>query len=117
MKKTTILAIFVTFFWLAGVTTLVCLKWASFNSLTPNEWGDFLANSVAFPLALTWLVAGYLQQGKELRINIRALKEQQRELERRVMATNEVIIRSETPVQTSASLTQMANVGMQERAV
>lgn len=116
MKKTTILAIFVTFFWLAGVLTLVSLKWASFNSLTPNEWGDFLASSVAVPLALTWLVAGYLQQGKELRVNIRVLKEQQRELERRV-ASHEVVVRSETPVQANASLSQMANVGMQERAV
>ena len=114
MKKTTILAIFVTFFWLAGVATLVYLKWASFNSLTPNEWGDFLASSVAFPLALTWLVAGYLQQGKELRVNIRALKEQQRELERRVMGNNGLVIDTEIQLQAATSLTK---VGMQERVV
>jgi len=117
MKKTTILAFFVTFFWLAGVTTLVSLRWSGFNSLSPNEWGDFLATSVAFPLALIWLVAGYLQRNRELRINIRVLKELQRELERRLRASNEGMIRSEASATESASITQIANVTVQERAM
>lgn len=49
------------------------------NKLPPNEWGD-LAAGFAAPLAFFWLVQGFLQQGKELRLSSRALMLQVEEL-------------------------------------
>jgi len=48
-----------------------------------NEWGDFCAGFFA-PLALFWLVLGYLQQGDELKQNTRALELQLEELKQTV---------------------------------
>lgn len=48
----------------------------------PNEYGDFLAGLCA-PLAFLWLVLGFFQQGKELRLQVKELAnsvEQSREL-------------------------------------
>ncbi len=49
------------------------------RKLPPNEWGD-LAAGFAAPLAFFWLVLGFLQQGKELRLSSRALMLQVEEL-------------------------------------
>ncbi len=49
------------------------------KKLPPNEWGD-LAAGFAAPLAFFWLVLGFLQQGKELRLSSRALMLQVTEL-------------------------------------
>lgn len=51
--------------------------------LPPNEWGD-LAAGLAAPLAFFWLVLGFLQQGKELRLSSRALMLQVEELKNTV---------------------------------
>lgn len=63
-----------TIVWLAWV---VCL-WVNAD-LPLNEQGDFFAGFVS-PIAIMWLVLGYLQQGKELRLNTRALELQIEEL-------------------------------------
>jgi hypothetical protein len=55
------------------------LRWSDFAPLTPNEWGDWLAGTVA-PVAFLWFILGYFQQGLELRQNTQALKLQYREL-------------------------------------
>ena len=60
------------------------LGWMSWKALTLNEIGDFLAG-VFGPLSIIWLVLGFFQQGKELRLQVRELSlsvEQQAELVR-----------------------------------
>lgn len=69
MKTTTKWAVGITVLWLVGVAVLVYLKRATFGELGLNEWGDFLAGTVASPLALIWLVAAYRQQGEDLQLN------------------------------------------------
>ena len=54
-------------------------------AMKPNEWGDFLAG-IFGPLALLWVVLGFLQQGAELRYSRDALLLQARELRASVEA-------------------------------
>lgn len=54
-------------------------RWEQLKKLAPNEVGDFLAGAFG-PLAILWLVAGYFQQGEELRQNTEALRLQANEL-------------------------------------
>jgi hypothetical protein len=65
---------------------LLLWKYDEFATLRLNEWGDFLAG-VAAPVALLWLVLGYLQQGIELRQNTEALRLQYQELRSQVKET------------------------------
>jgi hypothetical protein len=51
--------------------------------MTPNEWGDWSAG-LAAPVALGWLVLGYLQQSDELRKSTTALNAQANALRRSV---------------------------------
>lgn len=44
-----------------------------------NNWGDWAAGTFA-PVAFLWLVLGYIQQGEELRDNVRALHMQEEAL-------------------------------------
>jgi len=73
----------VTTLWLGGIALYSSLHWELIWALGPNEWGDFLGGSMG-PLALTWLVLGYLQQGIELRQNGQALNMQAEELKHAV---------------------------------
>ena len=45
-----------------------------------NELGDFLAGIFA-PIAFFWLILGYMQQGKQLEQNTKALEQQERALQ------------------------------------
>lgn len=94
MRTSTKWAIGVTAVWLSGVAAYVIFKWDKFLTMDPNAIGDFLAGTMS-PLALFWLVAGYRQQGEELRLNTEALKAQLRELELQVESTK-VIAESST---------------------
>lgn len=53
---------------------------SEFVDLELNAKGDFLAGVFA-PLAFLWLVFGYYQQGRELKLNTKALELQARELQ------------------------------------
>ena len=55
----------------------------NFLSLLPNEIGEFFAGLFA-PLFFIWLIVGYFQQNKELRLNNRVLRQQAEELRRSV---------------------------------
>ncbi len=55
-----------------------------------NEAGDFFAGVFA-PLAFFWLVLGYFQQQKELRLNTEAILLQQKEMEQLVGANKDMI--------------------------
>ncbi|QXI45101.1 hypothetical protein HU734_010185 [Pseudomonas wayambapalatensis] len=74
-------------FW-GGVTTLLYLtlmgwwifeNWNDFLQLKLNELGDFLAGTFG-PIAFLWLVLGFLQQGRELKLSTDALQLQAEEL-------------------------------------
>lgn len=74
-------------FWGALVTTLylviiaiiVAHKFDDFLCLKLNELGDFLAGAFG-PVAFLWLVLGFLQQGRELKLSTDALRLQAEEL-------------------------------------
>ncbi|UUA73115.1 hypothetical protein [Cellvibrio sp. QJXJ] len=89
MSASTKWAIGVTAVWLGGVAIYVFCNWCAFVKMEPNAVGDFLAGTMS-PLALFWLVAGYRQQGEELRLNTEALKAQLTELALQVEATKEL---------------------------
>lgn len=78
MHKTKVIGIIVSAIWLCAFSLLILLKRHTIGDLTLNEWGD-LFSGFAAPLALVWLVIGYVQQGEELRLNTRALEAQQEE--------------------------------------
>ncbi|WP_122613978.1 hypothetical protein [Pseudomonas viridiflava] len=60
-----------------GLTVLLDLQ--SLRQLTFNELGDFLAGAFG-PIAFLWLVLGFLQQGRELKLSTDALRLQAEEL-------------------------------------
>jgi hypothetical protein len=67
-----------------GIITLVlAANVEGLLTLKLNELGDFLAG-VFGPVAFLWLVLGYLQQGKELKVSSDALVQQSLELARSV---------------------------------
>ena len=70
-----------TLIYLVSVVWLLGDK--EFDTLNPNEIGDFLAG-IFSPLAFLWLVLGYFQQGSELRASREALKLQAEELKNSV---------------------------------
>lgn len=69
----------VTGVYLVCVGVLVYWKRSTLNTLELNAIGDFLAG-VFGPIAFLWLVLGYLQQGRELRLSSEALQLQAKEL-------------------------------------
>ena len=71
----------VTGIYLMAVMLLVFLKKDTLPQLGLNEIGDFLAGAFG-PIAFLWLVLGYLQQGRELKISSDALRMQVVELKR-----------------------------------
>jgi hypothetical protein len=80
----------VTVIWLVGLGLVVYLNFDKAVLLELNAWGDFLAGSFA-PLAFFWLVIGYFQQGKELRLNRGALALQAEELRNSVEQQRELV--------------------------
>jgi len=73
----------VTVAYLVGVVVLVYMKRESLPDLALNSIGDFLAG-VFGPIAFLWLVLGYRQQGRELKLSSEALRMQADELKQSV---------------------------------
>lgn len=65
------------------IACFVATRFSEFTSLKLNELGDFLAGSFG-PVAFLWLVLGFLQQGRELKLSTDALKLQAAELKNSV---------------------------------
>lgn len=115
-----------TIIWVGIVGWVTFAKRAEFAGMPPNAIGDFLAGTVS-PLALIWLVAGYLQQGKELRLNTEALRAQLTELSLYVAST--AIIADSTKEQAAVAreafnfeqqkseLAELARLGAHKRAI
>lgn len=94
MKRLTLIGVVLSLAWGAFFLCLLYWKRESVLTLTLNEWGDFFAGAVA-PVALFWLVLGYIQQGEELRLNTEALRAQQEELRRQVEETATLALNAE----------------------
>lgn len=60
-----------TVLWLCFVVIYLYIQSENLFQLSPNEFGDFPAGTVA-PLAFLWLVIEYFQQEQELRQNTEA---------------------------------------------
>lgn len=73
----------VTLLYLAGLTWLLWGRLGNLSTMGLNEVGDFLAGAFG-PVAFLWLVLGFLQQGKELRVSSEALQLQANELKNSV---------------------------------
>jgi len=87
---------------LAAVNDLSdCFAMAETFMYASQLWGVFFAGAFA-PLALFWLVAGYWQQGMELKQNTAALVLQQKELAEQVKATLQVAGHAEQQAQASS---------------
>lgn len=93
------------------IALTVILKLEDFQELKLNELGDFLAG-VFGPVAFLWLVLGFLQQGRELKLSTDALRLQAEELKRSVEQQS---IMATAAVQQIAS--QKAALQLQEKEV
>ncbi|ATR83990.1 hypothetical protein CS390_16320 [Pseudomonas sp. HLS-6] len=80
----------VTLLYLAGLTWLLWGRLGNLSTIALNEVGDFLAGAFG-PVAFLWLVLGFLQQGKELRISSEALRMQADELKASVFQQTELV--------------------------
>lgn len=100
-----------TAMWLLLVVGSSAINWPAFGDMRPNEWGDFLAGSFS-PLALFWLVAGYIQQGKELKLNTEALLLQQQEMKHQVEEFKKLAVHAGEQAQSSA---EMVEISREER--
>lgn len=92
---------YASIFWLLAWVSIVACSWNEAKDMQLHEWGDFFAGIVG-PIALLWLVLGYLQQGEELRINTEALKAQEEELRNQVEETRKLAAQHKSHVQIGA---------------
>jgi hypothetical protein len=125
MKQTTLIGALLSTVWVASFALLLFLKRDTFDGLTLNEWGD-LFSGFAAPLALIWLILGYIQQGQELhlnthaleaqekefKLNTEALKAQQEELKNQVIATNTLAEITARQAKASEDLVDLKKVDM-----
>lgn len=82
-KKLEFWGILCTVVYLLVIATTVAFKFDSFVNLELNALGDFLAGAFG-PIAFLWLVLGFLQQGRELKLSTDALQLQAQELKNSV---------------------------------
>ncbi|MDP2332423.1 MAG: hypothetical protein Q8M19_17175 [Reyranella sp.] len=88
--RSIVLGVVFTVGWLLFAAILVVSKWDEARVMSLNSWGDFFAGFFA-PLAFLWLVLGFLQQGKELRLSTSALRLQAHELKQSVEQQRELV--------------------------
>jgi hypothetical protein len=86
------------------ISVAVGFKFQEFKDLKLNELGDFLAG-VFGPIAFLWLVLGFLQQGRELKLSSDALQLQAVELQNSVEQQKEMVLVAREQV--SAELEQI----------
>lgn len=78
-----------TAFYIGGAVIIMGARFDELVSLKLNEIGD-LAAGVFGPAAFLWLVLGYLQQGRELKLSSEALQLQAKELNESVLQQAEI---------------------------
>lgn len=83
------IGLLLTFVFVTAATVYAVVVWPLILGMKPNELGDFLAG-IFGPLALLWVVLGFLQQGVELRNSRAALLLQAEELKESVAAQRDM---------------------------
>lgn len=76
--------------YIAALVTLIFKRGGEVADLRLNELGDVAAGAFG-PLAMVWLVLGYLQQGDELKQNTEALRLQAQELANAVQQQQQLV--------------------------
>ncbi|ATR82735.1 hypothetical protein CS390_09260 [Pseudomonas sp. HLS-6] len=89
MSFRTALALIFTVLYVCGFGFIAICRQDELVGLSLNELGDFLAGAFG-PLALSWLVFGYFQQGDELKQGTEALLLQAQELKESVQQQSEM---------------------------
>ncbi|WP_058975881.1 hypothetical protein [Pseudomonas syringae] len=89
MKKLEFWGAILTVAYLALMGWWLSVNWTAFLCLELNELGDFLAGTFG-PVAFLWLVLGFLQQGRELKLSTNALRLQAEELKNSVQQQTEM---------------------------
>jgi hypothetical protein len=89
-KKLKFWGVLGTVVYLVIIAATVALKFDSFLELKLNELGDFLAGAFG-PIAFLWLILGFSQQGRELKLSSDALQLQAAELKNSVEQKKELV--------------------------
>ena len=79
----TTIGLVLTVLYIAGLVAYLYWQGQNPADLQLNELGDFLGG-VSSPLAFTWLVLGFFQQSREIRLSGKALELQATEMRRSV---------------------------------
>lgn len=82
-RRMPILGLWLSAVYVAGLVLYLIVQGQNPADLRLNELGDFLGG-VSSPLAFLWLVLGFFQQSREIRLSNQALHLQAREMRRSV---------------------------------
>lgn len=76
--------------WVSTTVTIAYFRFGDFVQMELNQWGDFLAGITA-PLALLWLVLGYLQHSREIALQVEEMVKLGEHNERQAEATETLV--------------------------
>ncbi|MBD59959.1 MAG: hypothetical protein CL808_07560 [Citromicrobium sp.] len=82
-RRLPVIGLWLTAFYLVGLVVYLAVQGQNPAELRLNELGDFLGG-VSSPIAFLWLVLGFFQQSREIRLSNKALHLQAREMRRSV---------------------------------
>jgi len=82
-RRLPVVGLILTALYLAGLVIYLTVQGQNPADLRLNELGDFLGG-VSSPLAFLWLVLGFFQQSREIRLSNQALHLQAAEMKRSV---------------------------------
>lgn len=82
-RRLPLIGLALTALYLAGLVIYLAVQGQNPTELRLNELGDFLGG-VSSPLAFLWLVLGFFQQSREIRLSSQALHLQAAEMKRSV---------------------------------
>ena len=82
-RRLPLIGLALTALYLVGLTVYLVVQGQNPAHLRLNELGDFLGG-VSSPLAFLWLVLGFFQQSREIRLSNQALHLQAAEMKRSV---------------------------------
>ncbi len=87
-----VFTVFVVSLMVAGIVLQILSKNSNpaIAHMRLNEWGDFLSGGCSL-IAATWLIIGYFQQNRELRLMAKAIDLQGQELHNQVEETRQLV--------------------------
>ncbi|GHC72718.1 hypothetical protein GCM10007320_08780 [Pseudorhodoferax aquiterrae] len=93
--------------WVGMIVLYMVFNLDKMAALEPNAFGDFLAGAFG-PVALLWLVLGYMQQGEELQQNTEALRLQAAELKASVEEQRNMVRTANLQIESDAQARRAA---------